>query len=153
TVILNSVVQYFPEIDYLVKVLKEAVKVVAPGGRIFVGDVRSLSLLQVFYTAVEMEKAEAGLPLARLRQRIEQWGRRENELVIDPSFFLALQKQLPEISRIEVMPKRGWFDNELTQFRYQVVIEVGGARSVESEVRWLNWNQDGLSWEIMRKLL
>lgn len=41
-VILNSVVQYFPSIDYLVRVLEGAVKVVKPGGFIFIGDVRNL---------------------------------------------------------------------------------------------------------------
>jgi 2-polyprenyl-3-methyl-5-hydroxy-6-metoxy-1,4-benzoquinol methylase len=44
-VILNSVVQYFPNIDYLVQVLEGAVKATAPGGFIFIGDVRSLPLL------------------------------------------------------------------------------------------------------------
>jgi amino acid adenylation domain-containing protein len=153
TVILNSVVQYFPEIDYLEKVLRQAVKLVAPGGRIFVGDVRSLPLLETFHTSVEVERAEASLSLGQLRQRIERRGRDEKELVIDPGFFLALQERLPEISRVEVMPKRGWSHNELTQFRYQVVIEVGGERTAGAVVKWLDWERDGLSWETARELL
>src|SRR5580693_6805123 len=42
TVILNSVVQYFPSVTYLVRVLERLVELTKPGGRIFVGDVRSL---------------------------------------------------------------------------------------------------------------
>ena len=38
-VILNSVVQYFPDVEYLLEVLSEAVRVVQRGGHIFVGDV------------------------------------------------------------------------------------------------------------------
>ncbi|HEY9644320.1 MAG TPA: amino acid adenylation domain-containing protein, partial [Coleofasciculaceae cyanobacterium] len=40
-VILNSVVQYFPSLDYLVQVLEGAVQRVKPGGFIFIGDVRN----------------------------------------------------------------------------------------------------------------
>src|SRR5439155_2959368 len=38
-VILNSVVQYFPGVEYLLRVLEGAVEAVAPGGFVFVGDV------------------------------------------------------------------------------------------------------------------
>ncbi|MBI3789504.1 MAG: amino acid adenylation domain-containing protein [Gemmatimonadetes bacterium] len=40
-VVINSVVQYFPDAAYLVKVLEGAVRALAPGGRIFIGDLRS----------------------------------------------------------------------------------------------------------------
>jgi pristinamycin I synthase-3/4 len=50
-VILNSVVQYFPDIDYLLEVLSQAVRVTGPGGHIFVGDVRSLPLLEAYNTS------------------------------------------------------------------------------------------------------
>ena len=53
-VVLNSVVQYFPSADHLVKVLEGAAKVVRPGGAIFVGDVRSLPLLEAFDTSIEL---------------------------------------------------------------------------------------------------
>ena len=59
TVIINSVVQYFSSIEYLVKVLEGAARVVAPGGRILVGDVRSLPLLEAFHTSVALSQAEA----------------------------------------------------------------------------------------------
>ena len=45
TVVVNSVVQYFPDIEYLLAVLQEAVRLLGPGGKIFLGDVRHLGLL------------------------------------------------------------------------------------------------------------
>jgi len=57
TVILNSVVQYFPNIDYLRLVLERAVDLVSPGGRIFVGDVRPFGLLRVFHSSVQLARA------------------------------------------------------------------------------------------------
>uniref|UniRef100_UPI003B3A91E7 amino acid adenylation domain-containing protein n=1 Tax=Longimicrobium sp. TaxID=2029185 RepID=UPI003B3A91E7 len=43
-VIVNSVAQYFPDLDYLLRVLDGAAAALRPGGRIFLGDVRSLPL-------------------------------------------------------------------------------------------------------------
>nr|VFJ66065.1 MAG: Methyltransferase domain-containing protein [Candidatus Kentron sp. DK] len=44
TVIINSVLQMFPSIDYLVDVLAKAVRTVTPGGAVFVGDIRARPL-------------------------------------------------------------------------------------------------------------
>ncbi|MFW6206477.1 MAG: non-ribosomal peptide synthetase, partial [Gemmatimonadota bacterium] len=52
-VILNSVVQYFPGEGYLRRVLDGLVERVADGGRIFLGDLRSLGLLDAFHASVE----------------------------------------------------------------------------------------------------
>jgi len=89
TVILNSVVQYFPSIDYLTKVLEGALRVLKPGGRLFVGDVRSLPLLETFHTSVEMQQAPDDLPLALLRQRIFYVWRRAELLARIHSHQLA----------------------------------------------------------------
>ena len=45
TVVVNSVVQYFPSIEYLVEVLTGASEAVRAGGQIFLGDLRNLPLL------------------------------------------------------------------------------------------------------------
>ena len=81
-VVLNSVVQYFPDVDYLLRVLNEAVRVTRRGGHIFVGDVRSLSLLEAYHASVQLHKAAAGTAFAELGQRIRQGQRNEKELVV-----------------------------------------------------------------------
>ena len=60
-VILNSVVQYFPSSDYLQRVLDEAVRLVRPGGLLFIGDVRSLPLLETFHATVALHQSAQGL--------------------------------------------------------------------------------------------
>ena len=45
--VLNWVVQYFPDVQYLLRVLQGAVGVTKDGGKIFIGDVRHLGLLRV----------------------------------------------------------------------------------------------------------
>src|SRR5262249_50316362 len=56
-VIVNSVVQYFPDLDYLLRVIDGAFALLAPGGFLFLGDLRSLPLLPAFHAAVEVERA------------------------------------------------------------------------------------------------
>ncbi|HEY2739495.1 MAG TPA: amino acid adenylation domain-containing protein, partial [Thermoanaerobaculia bacterium] len=70
TVVLNSVAQYFPGIDYLTRTVQEAVGSIASGGRIFLGDLRSLSLLESLHTSVELHRSPEELPVEELRRRI-----------------------------------------------------------------------------------
>ena len=54
TMILNSVIQYFPNAGYLAEVIDNAVELLAPGGALFIGDVRNHSLQGAFQTAVAL---------------------------------------------------------------------------------------------------
>ncbi|HEY9297493.1 MAG TPA: methyltransferase, partial [Phormidium sp.] len=125
TVILNSVVQYFPSIDYLVRVLEGAINAIAPGGFIFIGDVRSLPLLQAFHASVQLAQAEPSLTREQLQQRVEMQMFQETELVIDPVFFSALKQRFSQISHVQIQLIRGHHHNELTQFRYNVILHIG----------------------------
>ena len=138
-VILNSVVQYFPGMDYLVRVLEQAVRTVKPGGHVFVGDVRSRPLLEPLAAGVEVERARGSATREDVRRRAERRVKQEHELAIDPEFFTALRQAVAEIGAVEVEVKRGWQHNELTRFRYDVVLEVGAVAAPltgEEECAW-----------------
>lgn len=152
TAVLNSVIQYFPSMDYLVQVLKSAVGKVQPGGRIFIGDVRSLPLLPAFHTAVQLYKASDSLPTVQLQQRIQERMAQDNELSIAPAFFNALAQYIPEISNVEIQLKRGQYRNELTQFRYDVVLHVKADVLPTPEPICQNW-QPELTLSAIRQLL
>ncbi|NEO52861.1 MAG: amino acid adenylation domain-containing protein [Okeania sp. SIO3B5] len=143
TAISNSVIQFFPSIDYLVQVIETAVKLVEPGGQIFLGDILSLPLLETFHTSVQLYQASASLSIAELRQRIASRLSREQRLIIDPEFFIALKAHLPQISHVEVQLKRGYYQNELTRFRYDVVLHLGKkVCSSTTPPVYLNWQED-----------
>jgi len=156
-VILNSVVQYFPDVDYLLHVLKEAIRVVAPGGHIWIGDVRSLPLLQSFHTMVQLEQVSGKSTRQQLAQQVERQVYDDEELVIDPKFFSALQQAFPQVKQVRVLPKHGYHHNELTQFRYQVILYIGdSAIQDEGGVRdclWLEWQKEGLTLPKLCELL
>lgn len=154
TVILNSVVQYFPTIDYLISVLEGAVQATAPGGFIFIGDVRSLPLLQAFHASVQLYQAEPSLTCLELQQRIQRQIFQETELVIDPAFFTAIKQRFPQINHVQIQLMRGKNHNELTEFRYNVILHF--SIEIVSNPRnypVLNWSEDNLTVSAVRQLL
>ncbi|MEH1861773.1 MAG: amino acid adenylation domain-containing protein [Nostoc sp.] len=139
TVILNSVIQYFPCIDYLLQVLEGAVRSVDNGGCIFVGDVRSLPLLEAYHASVELYRATDKLSRSQLLSIVRSRMANEQELVIDPAFFIALQQHLPQIGHVQILPKRGVHHNELTRFRYDVILHIGKRVPSTKNIQWLDW--------------
>ena len=144
TVVINSVVQYFPSVDYLLQVLEGVMKAIAAQGKIFLGDIRSLPLLEPYHAAVQLSRAEANKTLEQWQKQVNQSVATEEELLIEPQFFIALKQRFPQISWVEIAPKRGQADNELTQFRYDVTLHLGNDVQ-KTVIPWLNWQRDGFS--------
>ncbi|MDJ0603596.1 non-ribosomal peptide synthetase, partial [Microcystis sp. M53602_WE12] len=143
-VVINSVVQYFPSVDYLLQVIAGAVKTIADQGKIFLGDIRSLSLLEPYHAAVQLARAEANKTLEQWQKQVNQSVATEEELLIAPQFFIALKQRFPRISWVEIAPKRGQADNELTQFRYDVTLHLD-TNGQKTTIPWLNWQRDRFS--------
>jgi microcystin synthetase protein McyA len=152
-VILNSVAQYFPSVSYLVRVLEGVARAVKPGGAIFLGDIRSQPLLEAFHASVQLHRAPSSLPCNELRQRIQTAGAEESELAINPDFFHTLREHLPAISQVEIQLKRGHHHNELTLFRYDVVLHIGGATMSAPSCTRLDWQQGRLTLSELRHYL
>ncbi|CBN58601.1 MULTISPECIES: non-ribosomal peptide synthetase [Kamptonema] len=152
TIVINSVIQHFPSIEYLLKVLEGAVNAVRSGGNIFLGDLRSLLLLEAYHASVQLYRASPEMERSQLLSTVRSLMAQEEELVIDPAFFTALKQHLPQISHVEILPKRGIQHNELTRFRYDVILHIGEPVSVTKEIEWLDWQPD---WTIssIRQLL
>ena len=160
TVVLNSIIQYFPSVDYLLQVLEGAINVIGERGQIFVGDVRSLPLLEPYHAAVQLAQASDSKTVEQWQQQVRQSVAGEEELVIDPTFFLALKQHFSQISWVEIQPKRSLAHNELTQFRYDVTLHLEPINNQPllsgnpTVITWLNWQLDQLSLtQIKDKLL
>ena len=152
TVVINSVVQYFPSVDYLLQVIEGAITAIAQQGKIFMGDVRSLPLLEAFHAAVQLSQASFERTIEQWQQQVNSSVAAEEELLIDPGFFIALKQRFPQITWVEIQPKRGNAQNELTQFRYDVTLHINTdvqtpvlSEAEVTVVPWLNWQLDGLS--------
>ena len=130
TVIVNSVAQYFPDADYLVEVITQALAALAPGGALFLGDLRSRAHAAAFAASIELFKAPADLSGEELAVRVAERVAGDEELLVDPSLFGALRTALPDIDDVWIRVKEGLFDNELTRFRYDVVLRRAGGPEI-----------------------
>ncbi|MEC3981387.1 non-ribosomal peptide synthase/polyketide synthase [Amycolatopsis sp. H20-H5] len=128
TIVINSVIQYFPSVDYLTGVLTRALDLLVPGGSLFVGDVRNLRLARSFHTAIQLTRADATSDIAQLRRAIERGAALEKELLIDPDYFAALARSQDAGAQVRV--KRAKLHNELSRYRYDVVLRKEPAESV-----------------------
>ncbi|MGK7902303.1 MAG: amino acid adenylation domain-containing protein [Hormoscilla sp.] len=136
TIILNSVVQYFPGADYLEGVIKKLVPLLRPDGSIFIGDVRNLLLLEAFHKKL----LQAVTSQEPSHQQVRQSVRKEEELVLAPEWFLALKSKIPAVRDVTIAPKEGRFENEFNCFRYDTTISI--APPVTAEVEWHHWTRE-----------
>ncbi|WP_327320319.1 amino acid adenylation domain-containing protein [Streptomyces sp. NBC_01235] len=145
TVVLNSVVQYFPGLSYLCRALTEAARITGPDGALFVGDVRDPALLEAFHATVVLHHAPADTPVAELAAMIRHRVSMDRELCVPGEFFAeyaasAGMAVLPEL-------KRGAARNELTSFRYDVTL-LGARRAADlddlaAHVEVVPWDEVG----------
>ncbi|MBE9500449.1 methyltransferase domain-containing protein [Streptomyces sp. GKU 257-1] len=122
TVVLNSVAQYFPHADYLARVVRESLRLLAPGGSLFLGDIRNLRLLRHLQAGVVSHRPEAASAPEEARALLEQRIREEEELLLAPDFFVRLGETLEDVGGVEIRLKRAEYANELSRYRYDVVV-------------------------------
>src|SRR5258708_29893577 len=93
------------------------------------------------------------MKLAELRQSALRRTEFEEQLVISPAYFLALQRRIPKIGAIETQPKGGQSDNELTRFRFDAALHIGASWPEPAALSWLDWVWQQMTVESIRELL
>jgi amino acid adenylation domain-containing protein len=147
TVIINSVAQYFPDADYLAKVLEGAIRALKPGGRIFLGDIQSNALLATHHAMALRDHAPAGTTAGQLREMTAQRIAQETELSLDPEWFASFSRRAPSVSHTEILLRRGKIVNETTSYHYDVILHAGTApvtRPLPPATEWKNLNIEQL---------
>jgi amino acid adenylation domain-containing protein/non-ribosomal peptide synthase protein (TIGR01720 family) len=139
-VILNSIVQYFPGEQYLTDVLERALLQIHGAGRILVGDVRDKRLLPSFKRRLQLKKIQGSTGIREFEWNIGQEVLREEELCITPEYFYHFKSLHPEITHIEISWKQGIHSNELTLYRYTVIMHAGIQEDI-LRPDWQNWEQ------------
>jgi len=133
TVVINSVIQYFPDADYLHDVIAGCLPLIQDGGHLILGDLRSQPLLRAFHSAVTFGRSNPKMRLREWHSHVDRALLEEDELALAPGFFSTLK--LPRISGVSFRLQRPTHDNELSKFRYTVIIEVGAAH-IEPALPW-----------------
>ncbi|WP_196223354.1 non-ribosomal peptide synthetase [Roseibium sp. RKSG952] len=126
TVIVNSVAQYFPGMAYFEQMLDAAISCLEGHGRIFLGDLRDLRLVESFYLAVQAYRSP-DTSLQETQKQARWLARRDKEFLLDPGYFLKLRTRHPAVSHIKILPKRGYARHEMNRFRYDVILWIDKA--------------------------
>ncbi|GAB6043138.1 amino acid adenylation domain-containing protein [Endothiovibrio diazotrophicus] len=122
TLVLNSVIQYFPSLDYLEQVLSAALRLVGDTGTVFIGDVRSLELLPAFHAEVQLYRAQSFTTVAELARTAKRQLAAERELCVSTAFFRDLVRKHGHGHGLRIELKRNPSANEMTHFRYDVTL-------------------------------
>ena len=120
--VLNSVVQYFPDADYLVRVLRAVAGKIATGGAIFLGDLRATALLPMLAACVAAAHAPRGATVGEVREQMRAAQGMARELAIDPSFLGGLGTSLPRLADVRFSLKPATADRELACYRYDAML-------------------------------
>jgi amino acid adenylation domain-containing protein len=146
TIIINSVAQYFPSIEYFQQVIAGALHALAPGGSLFIGDNRHLPTLSAFQASVAFFQASDQTDWEAFAAQIRRIAEKENELVIEPAFFVNLPHVFETVDAVEVHLKGESSHNELTKYRYDVILHKKGdvAYGCSVEPFWEDWQQANL---------
>jgi amino acid adenylation domain-containing protein len=139
TLILNSIVQYFPSAGYLTTVIGTHLDRLVKGGRIIIGDVRDYRLLKLFHSRKALLSLQDSAGLEEFDWFVSQGVEREEELCLSPEYFYGLKDLYPRITHVEVFWKNGSFHNELSLYRYTVVLHIDNVAAV-SEPAWQRWD-------------
>ncbi|MFG1868433.1 amino acid adenylation domain-containing protein [Micromonospora arborensis] len=139
TIILNSVVQYFPSAEYLTDVLEKAVRLLAPGGAIYLGDLRDPRAARALYAEVAAVRLGPDADPGEAAALAERLAAEERELLVAPEFLIGLAGT----SGVDIRVKRGRRDNELTRYRYEAVLYTAPTVPIDlGDVPALAWDGD-----------
>lgn len=153
TVVLNSVAQYFPSLTYFGGVIQKALALLRPGGALFLGDLRDYTLLQAFHTRVALHNAQPGWLVGSLKSRAKRAVQGERELCVAPLYFHRIVSALESVVSVELSLKRSRFSNEMTDFRYDVIVRKGDSPARNERPRRLDWAADVGSLHVLHDVL
>lgn len=125
-VIINSVIQYFPSIEYLRALIKKLKRFLSPDANLFFGDIRNYDLLHEYHYFLSSYRAKVqGIAAEQILEQTRISISQEQELLISPAFF---RNQILELlgsntMGVQLFRKQSTSENELNLFRYDVILK------------------------------
>jgi acyl carrier protein len=132
-------------------VVRNSIKLLKGKGRIIIGDVRDYRLLELFQSRLSIEKFQPSVSLKEFTWAVQQDVLKEEELCYSPDYFYHLQSIFPEITHVNIQWKKGSYSNELSLYRYNVVIHVGEQVQIE-KIEWNKWTDQNTIANVVKEL-
>ena len=151
TIILNSMVQYFPGAEYLDDVIRKCISLLNKKGRVIIGDVRDIRLLRLFRARLQAQKLQDSVSIKEFTWAFDQDVLKEEELCISPEYFYRLQSIYPAVKHVDIQLKQGSAVNELTLYRYNVILYIGEEADVYKP-DWQSWKNGDTAKSVLNQL-
>ncbi len=137
-VLLNSVVQYFPNMAYLREVLTGLVDTAGNDGIFFLGDIRNRDLHRAAHLSLVRGELPPGTPVERVRSTVERSMAQDPALLIGPTAMAETVAGIGPGLRCHTLVRRGSHPSEMNRFRYDAVLSSGtpARRTAQHDVRW-----------------
>jgi len=142
-VFLHGVVQYFPSLEYVLKVIEPATKAVRNGGCVYIGDSQTLSAITMHFFYDQLAITNDHISVSEFKTIANYRIQKEEEISIDPDFFYFLPSILPDIKAVDIQIRGGDYANEGTKCHYDVWLYIGeNAPKVVEPTISIPWTQD-----------
>jgi SAM-dependent methyltransferase len=116
--IINSATQYMgPEKEFTDVIAMLADKV-CPNGKIFLGDMKSAALRDLFYRTTELWSGDT----SELESKVEKRRKNDYEFYLSSAYLETLKKSVPRIKHIRLLNKYGVQESEMNTFRFNAVL-------------------------------
>lgn len=115
-IIMNSVCQYFGTKNYLRDIIEKSIQILNKEGIIYIGDVRDAD------KRGEFEKSIEDYFIANKVRNKKRGG--SSELFLSRDFWEELKRNYDAIIEVNISGKIGNIENELTKYRYDVLLRV-----------------------------
>ncbi|NOQ25909.1 MAG: amino acid adenylation domain-containing protein, partial [Bacteroidales bacterium] len=138
-VIINSVIQCFDGHNYLKKVIRKAIDLMKPEGLMFLGDIMDQDLKNDLIKDLEEFKRSNRNKDFKTKT---DWN---EELFLSRGFWNDLQCEESSIERIESSSKISTLENELTKYRYDVLVSIDKNQEGSVSVKEKNKYQHDLN--------
>jgi 2-polyprenyl-3-methyl-5-hydroxy-6-metoxy-1,4-benzoquinol methylase len=121
-VVLNSVIQYFPDARYLSEVMRAVLARVAPGGAVFVGDVRNRDLLLAECTSIVTAGLPDNTPARWVRAAIDRAVGDVSELLMSPADLRAVMAAIDGRWAVRTLVRRGRLRTVMARYRFDALV-------------------------------
>ena len=132
-IVCSSVIHYFPNTLFLEEVIKYAIDLLKDEGIIYLDDIMNLRK--------KRELIQSTLDYKSLNPQVQVKIDWDSDLFVDVDFFHDMQQKYPEILQWESSPKMGRIENELTKFRYDVLLKIDKKAKKDKPVSLLKKNR------------
>lgn len=126
-IIINSVIQAFSGFNYLRRIIRTAIGLLNDKGMLFLGDVMDMDRKDDLLS--DLHAYKKANPYAKTKLDFS------DELFVPRAFFSDLRAEMPAVAAVHATTKLHTIKNELTEYRYDVVLEIDKSNTAPAAER------------------